>query len=220
MSDAAATPAPRRRRGRPRGAAGDTRERILAAAAEEFATRGYDGATMRAIAESAGVDAALLHHYFGTKSALFTATVDIPTNPAEVIPTALDGDLDGIGERLLRLLLTTWDRPEFRTRGVAMIRTIIGGRRGSALLVGFVSREILRRLGDRLGGGAEATHRTGLAASQVVGLIVTRYVLEIEPVASASVDRLVADIAPTIQRYLTEPLPPLRETAQMSRKTP
>lgn len=197
-----ATP-PARRRGRPRGGSSDARERILAAAAAEFGARGYDGATMRAIAERAGVDAALLHHYFGTKSALFTATVDVPVDPSQLIHGALDGDLDGAGERLVRLVVTTWDAPAFRTRGVALIRAVIGSRRTSSLLIGFVSREIVHRIGDRLGGGAQAQHRAALVASQVIGLIVTRYVIELEPLASTSVDQVVADLGPTIQRYLT-----------------
>lgn len=193
---------PARRRGRPRGGSSDARERILAAAAAEFGARGYDGATMRTIAERAGVDAALLHHYFGTKSALFTATVDVPVDPSQLIHGALDGDLDGAGERLVRLVVTTWDAPAFRTRGVALIRAVIGSRRTSSLLIGFVSREIVHRIGDRLG-GAQAQHRAALVASQVIGLIVTRYVIELEPLASTSVDQVVADLGPTIQRYLT-----------------
>ncbi|MGB4779278.1 TetR family transcriptional regulator, partial [Microbacterium sp.] len=164
---------------------------------------GYDGATMRAIAERAGVDPALLHHYFGTKSALFAATVDVPVDPRKLIGGALSGDLDGAGERLVRAVVTLWDDPAFRSRGVALIRAVIGGRRTSSLLLGFVSREILHRIGDRLGGGPSAQRRATLVASQIVGLIVTRYVIELEPLASASPDEIVADLAPTVQRYLT-----------------
>jgi AcrR family transcriptional regulator len=196
-----------RRRGRPRGGSSDARERILAAAASEFGARGYDGATMRAIAEGADVDAALVHHYFGTKSALFAATVDVPLDPAALLPGALTGNLATTGERLVRLVVTTWDAPAFRPRGVALIRAVIGNRRRSSLLVGFVSREIVQRIGARLGDDPEAPRRAALAATQIIGLIVARYVVELEPVASASVDQVVADVAPTIQRYLTGPLP-------------
>ncbi|WP_454115883.1 TetR/AcrR family transcriptional regulator [Microbacterium aurum] len=80
---------------------------------------------------------------------------------------------------------------------------MIGSRRTSSLLIGFVSREIVHRIGDRLGDGAQAQHRAALVASQVIGLIVTRYVIELEPLASTSVDQVVADLGPTIQRYLT-----------------
>lgn len=207
---AAAVSPPRRRRGRPRGGAGDTRERILGAAAAEFGERGYDGATMRAIAERAAVDPSLLHHYFGSKSELFTATVDVPLDPARMLPGALEGDLGTAGERLVRLVLTTWDAPAFRSRGVALIRAVIGSRRTSSLMVGFVSREIVHRIGERIGGGEDARRRAALVASQIVGLIVARYVLELQPIASASVDELVADLGPTIQHYLTGDLAAFR----------
>ncbi len=212
MTDAA-PPLPRRRRGRPRGGSSDARERILAAAAAEFGERGYDGATMRAIAERAAVDPALLHHYFGAKSELFTATVDVPLDPARLLPGALDGDLGSAGERLVRLVLTTWDSPSFRERGVALVRTAIGNRRATSLLVGFVSREIVQRIGDRIGEGEDARHRASLIASQILGLIVGRYVLGIEPLASASIDRIVADVGPTVQHYLTGDLAGIADTA-------
>ena len=191
-----------RRRGRPRGGRSDARDRILAAAAAEFAERGYEGATMRAIAERAEVDAALLHHYFGAKSELFAAAIDMPANPARLIPRALEGDPAHAGARLVRLVVTTWDAPDFRARGVALLRGVMGTRHGRAPLVGFVSREILHRIAERIG-GADAERRAGLVASQIVGLIVTRYVLELEPLATASVDDVVADVGPALQRYLT-----------------
>ena len=213
MDDDASAPSPRRR-GRPRGGSSDARARIVAAAATEFAARGYDGATMRAIAERAGVDAALVHHYFGTKSALFTATVDIPADPARLLPGALEGDLDTAGERIVRLVLTTWDAPSFRARGVALVRSAIGSRRASALVVGFVAREIVRRIGARLGTEESASRRASLVATQIIGLIVARYVIALEPVASASVDELVADVGPTLQRYLTGELPTAPSTLE------
>lgn len=195
-------PAPARRRGRPRGGASDARERILAAGASEFAEHGYDGATMRAIAERAGVDSALVHHYFGTKSELFAAAVDIPANPARLVPQALEGDPADAGARLVRLIVTTWDSPTFRPRGVALLRGVIGNRRTSSMLMGFISREVLHRIRERIGGD-DAPRRAGLLASQVIGLIVARYVVELEPLASASVDDVVRDVGPTLQRYLT-----------------
>ncbi|MBN9177519.1 MAG: TetR family transcriptional regulator [Microbacterium sp.] len=207
------TDSPRRRRGRPRGGSSDARERILAAAAAEFGAQGYDATTMRTIAERARVDAALLHHYFGTKAALFTATVDVPADPTQLLPAVIEGDLAAAGERLVRMIVTTWDAPHFRTRGVALLRTAIGSRRAASMLVGFLSREVLGRIGERLGGD-DADRRVALVGSQVIGLIVTRYVLELEPLASASVDEVVAAIGPTIQRYLTGDLqeaPPTRD---------
>ncbi|GAA5209910.1 TetR family transcriptional regulator [Microbacterium kyungheense] len=207
MADRDAT-APRRRRGRPRGGRTEAREQILAAAATEFGDRGYDGATIRTIAERAGVDSALVHHYFGTKADLFAAAIDIPINPASAIPEVIGTDLDTAGERLVRFVLELWDRPAFRDRGVAMLRSVIGNRRTASLMVGFVSRELIRHIGERIAPGDEGRTRASLVASQVVGLMVTRYVLELEPIASTPVDDLVAAMGPNLQRYLTGPLTP------------
>lgn len=195
--------APRRRRGRPRGGATDARERILDAAVAEFEAQGYDAATIRSIAARADVDAALVHHYFGSKADLFTAVIDAPMQPARILPELLDGDLDTAGERLARFLVDLWEQPDFRRRGIAVMRAMMGSKRTAGILVGFVSREILRRITTRLGGGDEARRRAGLVASQIVGLIVTRYVLELPPIAEATPDEVVAAVGPTLQRYLT-----------------
>lgn len=88
---------PSRRRGRPMGGGGGGRERILAAAEHEFGAHGYDGATIRSIALRAQVDTALVHHYFGKKSDLFAAVVDIPVNPAQLLAAAFDGELEDAG---------------------------------------------------------------------------------------------------------------------------
>lgn len=195
-------PLPERRRGRPRGGGGDARARILSAAAAEFSAHGYDSATTRAIAERAGVDASLIHHYFGTKSDLLAAAVGAPLNPARILPEILEGDLSDAGERIVRFIVGMWDDPAFGQRGVAVLRVALGGGATSALVTGFLSREILRRIGDRIG-GADAERRATLVASQILGLIAFRYVLKIGDLAAASVDDLVRDVGPTIQRYLT-----------------
>ncbi len=200
-------PSSRRRRGRPRGGDSGARERIVDAAVAEFGARGYDGATIRAIAARAGVDAALVHHYFGTKDDLFTATIDAPLGPAKAVPGMLAGDLDTAGERIVRYVLETWEDPAFRRRGVAILRAIVANRRSTSLLVGLVSREVLGRIADRLE-GPDAERRAALVGSQIVGLMVTRYVLELPPMASAPVDEIVAAVGPTVQRYLTGPLGP------------
>src|SRR6266545_3836915 len=100
----------------------DTREAILAAARATFADRGYDRASIRAIATSAGVDPALVHHYFGTKEELFLATVNAPIDPREVIPEILAGSRDEIGERLVRMFVRVWDSPT-GTAAAALLRS-------------------------------------------------------------------------------------------------
>lgn len=199
---------PSRRRGRPMGGGGGGRERILAAAEHEFGAHGYDGATIRSIALRAQVDTALVHHYFGKKSDLFAAVVDIPVNPAQLLAAAFDGELEDAGERIVGNVVALWDSPRFRRRGVALARAAIGNRRSATLLLGFVSREIITRLAERLGPDEGAPRRASLVASQILGLIVARYVLEVEPLASMAPDELVRSIGPSIQRYLTGSLEP------------
>lgn len=197
-----------RRRGRPRGGS-DARARIVAAATDEFAENGYDGATMRAIATRAGVDAALVHHYFGSegssaKADLFTEIVGAPLRPDLDIPALLAGDRDRLGEAIVGYVLGRFEQPDIRKRGVLLLRTAIGNKLTTPLLAGYLSRELLGRIAAEIGGD-DAELRASLAASQVAGMLVARYVLKLPGIAAASVDDLVARIGPTIQRYLLGP---------------
>ena len=191
---------PLRRRGRPRGGS-DSRERIIAAAVDDFGEQGYDGATIRSIAARAGVDSALVHHYFGTKADLFAEAVGIPLRPDIDVPGILAGPRDEVGERLVRYVLEAFEQPDIRRRGVMLMRTAIGSRLTTPLLAGFLSRELIGRIAKQLGVD-DAELRATLVASQIAGLLLTRYVLKIAPIAAASVDELVARIGPTVQRYL------------------
>jgi AcrR family transcriptional regulator len=194
-------PAPKRRRGRPRAGQSDARERILTAAMDEFGELGYDGATMRGIAGRAGVDSALVHHYFGTKADLFGETVGAPMRPDLAIPEILAGPRDEVGERIVRYLLETWEDEDVRRRGVALLRTTIGNKLTTPLLAGFISRELLSRIGRALDVD-DAELRAALAASQVAGLLIARYVLRLPALGEASVDELVRRVGPTVQGYL------------------
>ena len=191
-----------RRRGRPRAAGrGDTRARILRAAAEEFGGLGYDGATVRNIAARAGVDSALVHHYFGTKADLFAATVDIPIRPDRVIPGILAGPRDAVGESAVRFVLEQFEDADTRRRAVALLRAALGNRLATPRLAGFRQRGLLGRVAAGLD-APDAALRASLAASQMAGLIVARYVVGLPALAEASVDDLVARVGPTVQRYL------------------
>jgi AcrR family transcriptional regulator len=189
-----------RRRGRPRGGS-DSRQRIIAAAVDEFGEHGYDGATIRSIAVRAGVDPALVHHYFGTKADLFADAVGIPLRPDIDVPAILDGPRDQVGERLIRYVLEAFEQPDVRRRGVMLLRTAIGSRLTTPLLAGFLSRELISRIAKSLAVD-DAQLRATLVASQVAGLLITRYVLKLPGLASASVDELVGRVGPTLQRYL------------------
>lgn len=191
---------PPRRRGRPRGVS-DSRVRIIAAAVDDFGEKGYDGATIRSIAARAGVDSALVHHYFGTKADLFAEAVGIPLRPDIDVPGILAGPRAEIGERLIRYVLEAFEQPEVRRRGVMLLRTAIGSRVTTPLLAGFLSRELLSRVARSLDAD-DADLRASLVASQIAGMLIARYVLRLPALAAASVDEIVARVGPTVQRYL------------------
>jgi AcrR family transcriptional regulator len=196
-----AVPAPKRRRGRPRAGESDARERILAAAIDEFGELGYDAATVRGIAARAGVDSALVHHHFGTKADLFGEAIGAPMRPDIALPEILAGPRQDVGERIIRYVLESWEQPEVRKRGVVLLRTVIGNKLTTPLLAGFLSRELLGRVAKALD-VEDAELRASLVASQIAGMLVARYVLRFPALTDASVDDLVARVAPTLQRYL------------------
>jgi AcrR family transcriptional regulator len=185
----------------------DTRQAILEAARETFAQRGFDKASIRAIATSAGVDPALVHHSFGTKDKLFLASMNAPADPAELIPKALAGGPDGVGERLVGVFLGVWDSPA-GVAGVALLRSAVNSEWAARLMREFVVTQVLRKAVSELPvDPAQAPLRSSLVASQLAGLALVRYVVKIEPLASAPAEVVVAAVGPTVQRYLTGDLP-------------
>ena len=176
---------------------------MLAAARTAFAERGFDGATIRGIATAAGVDPALVHHYFGNKDKLFLAAVHAPVDPATVIPQVLAGGRDELGANIVRTFLGVWDGPA-RPAGLALIRSAVGNEWSAKLLREFLVSQVLRRALATLDLPAkEREARGSLVASQLLGVVMTRYVLRLEPLASASHESLIASLGPTLQRYLT-----------------
>lgn len=192
------------RRGRRPGAS-DTRALILAAARASFAAKGFGGTTIRGVAGAAGVDAALVHHYFGSKDDLFMASLDIPVDPRSLLAPMVAEGPEGAAERFLGVFLSVWDDPEVQPSLLAVARAVMDPASQRLLSDGFLPVVILP-VGQALGID-RPEHRMPLVASQVVGLILLRYVLRVEPLASMESDRLVATYAPTIQRYLTGDLP-------------
>lgn len=189
-----------RRRGRPRGESG-SRDRIVAAALHEFGEHGYEGATIRAIAARAEVDAALVHHYFGTKADLFAEVVGFPIRPDVDVPAILRGPRDEVGERIVRYILEAFEHPDVRKRGVTLLRTAIGSRMATPLVAGFLSRELLPRVAEVVE-EPDREVRAALVASQIIGMLVIRYVVRLPALAGASIDELAERIGPTLQRYL------------------
>jgi AcrR family transcriptional regulator len=184
----------------------DTREAILVSAKHAFAERGYDKASIRQIASGAEVDPALVHHYFGSKEKLFLATMEAPVDPTEMIPKIVAGGVDGVGERLVRVFLTVWDSPA-GTSAAALLRSALSHDWSARMLREFLTSQILRRIVQNLDiDPKEAPTRASLAASQMIGVAMTRYILKIEPIASLPREALVAAVGPTVQRYLAGPV--------------
>jgi AcrR family transcriptional regulator len=193
-----------RRRGRRPGRA-DTRAELLAAARVEFAERGYDGATVRVIAERAGVDAAMVNHWFGGKDSLFISALDLPMDPTSILAEVVPGDPDHLAERIIARFLELWDG----TGGAplsALLQSVATHDAAARLLREFVERVLVARVVSTVAPDRPAL-RAGLCGSQILGLAVVRYVLKVEPLASADHATVIAAVAPNLQRYLTGPLP-------------
>ena len=193
-----------RRSGRRPGES-STREEILRAATACFAELGYDRATIRGIAGAAGVDPALVIHYFGSKEALFGEALELPLRPADVYARGMAAGPERLGATVLRTFLEAWEPPENKVRLMAMLRSAMTNETAMATMRDLLLREVFGPMTQAIG-VPDARLRATLVGSQLVGLAVMRYVGGIEPLASASVDELVAAIGPTLQRYLTADL--------------
>ncbi|MFI5782354.1 TetR family transcriptional regulator [Nocardia sp. NPDC051570] len=190
------------RSGRRPGNSG-TREAILDAARLRFAEVGFDKASIRSIAGAAGVDPALVHHYFGAKAELLTAALDLPIDPQVVIGRIAAAPDDQLGETIVRHVVTIWDSP-VGTQAVAAFRSIIGGGGNESMARAFLLEVVLKDIRTRVDSppGTGDT-RVVLAASQMIGLLVARKIVGIEPLASMPPELLARLVGPTLQRYLT-----------------
>jgi len=154
---------------------------------------------VRAIAARAGVDAAMVNHWFGGKQGLFAAIVELPFDPLDLLNHILAGDRETLAERLIRAFVPIWDAHE---GGFTAVLLSIANQDLAAQMGEFFATTIFGRLAEVIGVD-EPERRAGLCASQVLGLGLVRYVLKLEPVASADVDTMVTMVAPNLQRYLT-----------------
>ena len=197
----------RKRPGRPSGTS-DTRDRILTNAREMFARNGIGKTSIRSIAAAAGVDSALVHHYFGTKEQLFAAAVHIPIDPMLVIGPMREVPIDELGLTLPSLLLPLWDS-EMGSAFLATLRSLLAGD-GVGLIRSFLQDVIAVEIGSRVDDPPGSGRiRVQFVASQLVGVVMARYILELEPFASLPVEQIAETIAPNLQHYLTGELPGL-----------
>ncbi|MUL63481.1 TetR family transcriptional regulator [Mycobacterium sp. CBMA 234] len=195
----------RKPRGRPTGTS-DTKETILTCARDLFARNGFTNTSVRAIASAANVDPALVHHYFGTKQQLFAAAVHIPVDPAMVLGPLRDTPIDQLGHTLPSLLLPLWDS-ELGAGFMAALRSMLAGDEVNLMRI-FLEDVITTEVGARVD-NPPGTGRTRVqfVASQLIGVVMARYILELEPFKSLPVHQIVETIGPNLQRYLTGELP-------------
>ena len=196
----APAPPPRRRRG-PRRDGADTRGAVLDAARARFAAHGYDGTKLRDIAADADVDVALVSYHFGSKDQLFAAAMALDVNPARLVEELTRDGVDGLGERLVGRLLELLDGDR-GTPFLGLVRSAATNEQAAGLLREFVEREVLVRLAGAID-SPDPELRAALAGSQVIGVVMARYVVRVGPIARADRETLVAAIGPTLQRYLT-----------------
>jgi len=183
-----------------------TRDAILAAARERFSEQGYDRVRMRDVAAEAGVDVALVNYHFGSKDGLFAAALEMPTPMAALMADVLEqGEIDDFAERFLRRVLEVWDDPQTGGALVALVRSAMSHPPAAEQLRAFVQAELLARVAGRLQ-GPDADARAALFGSQLIGLLLYRHVLHVEPVASMARGELVRRAAPALQRHLTRSL--------------
>jgi AcrR family transcriptional regulator len=193
-----------KRRGRRPGPSG-TREAITQAARRQFSELGYDRASIRSVAGEAGVDPALVVHYFGSKQRLFLAAIELPFEVGDLVERLETGPREQVGERVARFALEVLGNPDARARWTGMIRAAASDPDAAGLLREVLTQRIFEPLAEALG-SEDAQLRANLASSQMVGLVMARYIIAIEPLASADAETLASAIAPTLQRYLVGPL--------------
>lgn len=186
------------RAGRRPGAT-ETRDEILAAARESFAESGFDGSTIRGIAARADVNPALIHHFFGTKQKLFVAALDFPFQPSAIADRIIRGPRQEVGERIVRTFLSVWNDATARASLLALVHSGLTNKEATAMFQQFISRTLLNRLTSALGVPSE---QMIAALSQMLGLVLLRYVVRVEPLVSLDDEAIVRLVAPTIQRYM------------------
>ncbi|RBQ14527.1 TetR family transcriptional regulator [Spongiactinospora rosea] len=191
--------ATRRRPGRRPGTA-DTRGQILAAASKIFAEKGFDKATIRGIAREAEVDPALVHHYFESKEGVFVAAMRLPADPGQVVTRVLEGPRDRVGYRLVKEILTVTAEPAAREPILALMRTAMTNEQALTMIREFITRAILGRV---MAVAGVPPMRMEAAFSQIFGMLMMRYIVRLEPLASADIDEVAELVGPSIQRYMT-----------------
>ncbi|MGA5223801.1 TetR family transcriptional regulator [Streptomyces koyangensis] len=192
---------PQRHPGGRRPGENRTREQILDAARECFAARGYDATSVRRIAETAGVDQALVHHFYGTKEKLFLNALEIPMRMPEALAEAAAGDRAGLGSRIVLAHLRVWEDASARPAMMTTLRSAATHRSAAAVLRDYATETIREALGKVIT-GEDAELRVALIATTLIGLSLTRYLVRLDPVPEVSPGELAARLGPVIDLHL------------------
>ncbi|MQA94251.1 MAG: TetR family transcriptional regulator [Streptosporangiales bacterium] len=177
----------------------ETRGAILSAAREMFAEHGYDRATIRGIARRAEVDPALVHHFFGNKEQVFVAAMELPFQPADVLPELLSGPQEELPERLVRFFFSVWEDPDRRAPFIGLLRSALTASGETTMMGEFVTSALFERVAEHVGvPERDAT----LLMGQLVGVAMLRYVVRIEPLASAEVEDVIQGVLPAVRSYI------------------
>lgn len=193
-----------RRRGRRQGEP-VSRDAVLSAAKQRFATEGYEKTTLRAIAQDAHVDPSMVLYLFGSKEELFRESLRLILDPEMLVAalTGETGDDPDIGTRMVLAYMRIWETPDMAASMRAMLQSATSNSDAHEAFRDFMQSYVLTAVSGVLGGGEQARLRAMLAASQLVGVAILRYVMQVPPLATLSGDEIVTLIAPTLTRYLT-----------------
>lgn len=207
-----------KRRGRRQGGP-VSRDAVLAAAKRQFARHGYDKTTLKAIADDARVDPSMILYLFGSKTGLFRESMQLVL-PADLLTTELAEKDDQLGYRVVRAYLGLWEHPETAASMASMVQSATSNRDANEAFRGFLHDYLLTAVSGALGGGDEARLRAMLAATNLVGTAMLRYIMRVPPLSSLGVDEVVGLVGPAVHRFLTVPADELGPGPRPSRRGP
>jgi AcrR family transcriptional regulator len=179
----------------------DTRGEVLAAARTSFADKGFERTTIRGVAAAAGVAPGMVHHFFGSKEDLFLEALAIPFDPRVALRPVADGPPEEVGLRLARVMVTIWEDDERREPLLAMLRGAMTSETVASMMRDGFLRIVAASLGPAVA-GPDPTLRLQLAVSHVLGMLLFRFVVRVEPLASTPAEELIERLAPALQHHL------------------
>ncbi|MEV8100216.1 TetR family transcriptional regulator [Kitasatospora sp. NPDC085879] len=190
----------------PRGERGEQADRILAAARRSFAARGYAATSLRSVAQEAGVDPGLVHYYFRSKTGLLEAVMQPPEEFGAAVAAAAEQPLDRRGRAFVEANLSLWEDPASAEILRAIILTAAQEPAALQRLRELFSELVLAAVSHSLT-DSERNLRASLIATQMVGLVMNRYIWQVGSIATLPASAVADLLTPTVQHYLADPLP-------------